>query len=702
MRISLLIFYVFVLSSALFAQWLRTSGPEGISMTSLTNLNGTIYAGTATDGLYASTDDGKSWFPLNSGIENEDVSGVAALPGYLFAATKGKGVYHSTDGGQTWLPPSNGNDFYVLSIVTKDSFVFAGTGYQGISSGVYRSSDHGETWQSVIGFLYQDTPSMCVCGNKIIAGGFYNHYVSTDDGDSWSEINSLFGSDAYSIYADGDTILVGGSDEINRSTDQGNTFVSIPFILPWGFTHIYSITKIGSTYFAATYTDGVYKSTDNGTTWSPANIGMGPKDVRTIIATDASTLIAGTHYVGVYRSTDMGAKWRKSMSGFPAGSSIVILYSNGSDVYAGTRDGVYRSTNNGSKWEKLTGVIDTVNYSTVRGICEKDGSLYIGTQFHFNSTIYKSTDNGATWMRSADGIPPTVTFVTGLATSGDNIVAGTTDGAYYSSDDGNSWQPTNAPGCWGMAAPGGGYVFTYTLTSGIYRSADDGVTWTLVGPALNYTSIGAQDNFAYAGIFNARALVSNDYGNLWGFASGFPSGTSVFDIQPVGGNMVLAGTNVEANRIYASFDNGATFSPYSQELGPNASAETFAATDSFLFAGMAYNGVWRIPRPGIVVDVPAESNLPQTFHLSQNFPNPFNPTTTIQYTLPERARVSLKIYDVLGNEVKTLVDETQPPGVKSVVWDGKGNQGQTISSGIYFYKLQTIKSSFTKKMVLLQ
>jgi hypothetical protein len=80
--------------------------------------------------------------------------------------------------------------------------------------------------------------------------------------------------------------------------------------------------------------------------------------------------------------------------------------------------------------------------------------------------------------------------------------------------------------------------------------------------------------------------------------------------------------------------------------------------------------------------------VPGDCKLHQNYPNPFNPTTTIHYDLPKASRVVLKVYNVLGEEIRTLVDENQTAGYKSAIWNGKNNFGQPVSSGIYIYRLQ--------------
>ena len=111
-----------------------------------------------------------------------------------------------------------------------------------------------------------------------------------------------------------------------------------------------------------------------------------------------------------------------------------------------------------------------------------------------------------------------------------------------------------------------------------------------------------------------------------------------------------------------------------------------------------------------VVSVDALEQHPQLFSLLQNYPNPFNPSTTIKYKIPEITFVTIKVYDVLGNEVATLVNEEKPAGNYEVEFDSRGLINQTLPSGIYFYQLRAGNPSTgsgqsfveTKKMVLLR
>ena len=94
--------------------------------------------------------------------------------------------------------------------------------------------------------------------------------------------------------------------------------------------------------------------------------------------------------------------------------------------------------------------------------------------------------------------------------------------------------------------------------------------------------------------------------------------------------------------------------------------------------------------------------IPNKLFLYQNYPNPFNPVTTLRYGIPENSLVNITIYDMLGRQVKTLVNQTQDAGYRSVIWNAKNDYGQPVSGGIYLYQIQAGDYISTVKMVLLK
>lgn len=105
---------------------------------------------------------------------------------------------------------------------------------------------------------------------------------------------------------------------------------------------------------------------------------------------------------------------------------------------------------------------------------------------------------------------------------------------------------------------------------------------------------------------------------------------------------------------------------------------------------------------GTFVNTGNERYQPVIYSLKQNYPNPFNPITTLRYDLPERAHVKLTIYDILGRQVKIIVQDVQEPGFKSVIWDATNDRGQSVGAGVYLYHIRAGDFVQTRKMVLLK
>ena len=135
--------------------------------------------------------------------------------------------------------------------------------------------------------------------------------------------------------------------------------------------------------------------------------------------------------------------------------------------------------------------------------------------------------------------------------------------------------------------------------------------------------------------------------------------------------------------------------------GTTTETQTYSYVDKNLLAGKYAYRLKQIDFDGTyeysdIVEVEV-NNIPTQFSLEQNYPNPFNPTTTISFSILSSAFTSLKVYDVLGNEVATLLSEEKPAGSYEVSFNASG-----LTSGIYLYKLQAGNVTETKKMTLMR
>ena len=134
----------------------------------------------------------------------------------------------------------------------------------------------------------------------------------------------------------------------------------------------------------------------------------------------------------------------------------------------------------------------------------------------------------------------------------------------------------------------------------------------------------------------------------------------------------------------------------------DTAAANFAGLDTLALVADAIL-VYEQERPSQTVGVETVSDIPTEFALSQNYPNPFNPSTNIRFALPIRASVELKIFDLLGREVRTLIKGDQiNPGTHTVVWDGRNSAGQTVATGVYFYRIDAAGFMQSKKMLLIK
>ena len=373
------------------------------------------------------------------------------------------------------------------------------------------------------------------------------------------------------------------------------------------------------------------------------HIGEIPEQTVYALAVCEGNIFAGVEYGGVYRSTDNGESWTQTSLN---NKTVYSLTTNGSNIFAGTNtSGVYISTNNGTTWTQTS-----LNNKAIFSLTTNANNIYAGTNSFIS--VYISTNNGTTWNQTGLNNKTVVS----LAIIGNNILAGTEgSGIYLSSNNGTNWLNTASnPKFVYSLAPSESYIFAGTRDSGVYYSADYGISW-------NKTSL---------------------------------SGKSVNTII-VSGNNIFAGTSIYG--VYLSTNNGSSWIIKNQGFENGSPLiKTSLIANSYIFLG-TNESVWRRLYSETVGIINISSDIPTKYSLSQNFPNPFNPSTNIRYEITNNIFVILKVYDLLGNEIATLVNESQKAGVYEVQFSN-----EQISSGIYFYRIQAGNFSETKKMIYLK
>ncbi len=173
-------------------------------------------------------------------------------------------------------------------------------------------------------------------------------------------------------------------------------------------------------------------------------------------------------------------------------------------------------------------------------------------------------------------------------------------------------------------------------------------------------------------------------------------------IEPdFGNNASLRSSNSEEfQSIFAVFENIPAGS-HTVSIWARTSSGT-ATEVSVDPGGWGGKMIVKVPGDAAMSIAPTNPAVPDKSSLHQNYPNPFNPATTIEYAVQSSARVELKIYNALGQSVKTLVDDFKTIGEHSVVWDGRDSFGQLVPSGNYFYQIRIGEFVSTKKMIVIK
>ncbi len=321
-----------------------------------------------------------------------------------------------------------------------------------------------------------------------------------------------------------------------------------------------------------------------------------------------------------------------------------------------------------------------------------------------SGTVLISVDLGVTWISRQPNT--TVNFNTIFSRgSGTAYVAGNNGAVFYSSDMGVTWAnrpaPTNEQLNCGIGPTSG--TTLHALVGGnngiIFKSTDAGVSWTSTnsGTNNNINNFGfGPGSIVFAVGDSGTILKSVDAGDSWSSVS-TPTAENLFSIDPSGQN---------ANWLTACGDNGTLLK--STDGGTNWILQ-YSPTTEHLYSiltvtnnthlAVGANGIILKTTDGGGGQVSIDDNHFSAiqFSLAQNYPNPFNPVTVINYRLASKSEIQLIIYDIIGREIKTLVNQVQNSGEHSINFDASG-----FASGIYIYKLKTNSFEQSRKMLLLR
>ncbi len=367
-----------------------------------------------------------------------------------------------------------------------------------------------------------------------------------------------------------------------------------------------------------------------------------------VIARTWDTQNAGRTFV----TSDNGANW--TLVAADSSKDILSMIVLSDTMLAGTWDGLISTTVGSTSWTGLTPAGIAAD-AAICAISRINTTLYAGAV----GTVYKSSDSGSSWTEVKTGIPANA-HITSFAEIGDAVFASSDNsGVYVTTDAGASWSAINT----GLTDRNiaqlvtmGDRLFAITLKGGTFVSSNNGTSWTGITLA-DINCLVVADGKLFAGTDTAGMYMSSDNGTTWETITitGLAAGTRIW-------SMVVTGTS--------------------------------------LMAGTS-DGVWIAPLSSLITCV-QENNIPEMYVLERNYPNPFNPATTIGFTIPVSEKVSLTIYNAIGQKIRTLVDAPMSSGMHQVVWDGLTDTGMHVSSGVFLYELRAGTFRDAKKLLLMK
>lgn len=684
--------------------WTRIIGPYVGTITAMSVVGKQILVATnlygQSVGMYRSTDNGKTWskIPSNSGFNSANpVIKFLVIDNFVFAATYGSGIYRSGDSGLTWTSLNTGlTNKNVTTLGAMNGFIFAGV--DGNVSGIFRSSNFGLNWE----FIPQSQqPNLkyinCIAVNAdstfLFAGAsWYGLYRSSDNGVSWDYLgfpNSI----NFSVAVKDTNIFLGFDGGCYRSTNNGTNWGDATSGLNSG---VLSLMILGDTLYAGTSEKGVYKrSLTWGASWTPLDTLLG---TCLSSASKDSMLFIGTGKAGLFYSDDFGRSWI-SRGVIEAENSFLV---KGDSLFSCINGNIFFSKDNGLKW-KLIGY-----RSDLTGIAFRDSTVFALT---WGNGIYQSTDFCKTWIET--GLSGYLLNM--FAIHGGKIFVGMRfdDGLFVSEDNGFTWSPRNngltstslGAGINALVANESN-LFVSSYGGGVFVSSNEGASWNamnsgILDQAVSCLMLSDNDLLAgtYTGVYRYRftdispawipvreGMFADPTQEFWSF---------LISSYVARGNNIFAATGFSSfpGGIFVTTNNGDTW----KTVDSPSERLSITANDSYIYA-IDYSNKWYRPLSEVLTMVTQTTEAaPSSFALSQNYPNPFNPTTKIRYSVPLRGFVRLTVYNTLGQLVRVVDSGTKEPGEYEVSFDGSN-----LSSGIYFYRLESNSFISTKKFVLLK
>lgn len=475
--------------------WTATSLGIG-NITALEIMGGKIYAG-GPGGVRMSSDSGLTWVPFVSGMTLMNTLSMATNGNYLYLGTTLGGLYRLANGDSTWVPlnafTSNAD---VRALLIDSTLIYAGSQVK-----IKVSFDNGVSWASISNGLPVSFPvkSLGKFEGYVYASAYNGLYRTNNNGANWNSNSNPLGV-TVSTFAVKDSMFFAGSEYagVHRRQSGSNSW-SRKWI---GFNNgsISALATQGQRLFAASNV-GIFNTDDEGVTWNGPSLGVNTYIINTIAAND-SIVLAGTLQDGIFKSTNSGTSWSPLSIGIPTGStSIQDIQFLDNFVFASALNyGMFRSSDMGINWDTINVGLTSTNNRRIFFIESIGSNLYISTP----QNIFVSYDYGLSWNTMTNGLQFPSLVAPRITSIGNYLFAAISGkGVFRYLEGDTAWLPVDL-GAWEIYTTHssithlGHYLFVDANNELIF-SDDLGLTWNAVGSSLETNSVNSMVTIGQVG-----------------------------------------------------------------------------------------------------------------------------------------------------------------------------------------------------------
>jgi photosystem II stability/assembly factor-like uncharacterized protein len=699
------------------------SGDNFSSIITIDENHAFVFGGDDYSGDYLqTTDGGNSW-----------ISGRVSLIGILTSlsfsdpingsAATSNGIYRTSDGGSTWLKQ---NDTYLTCIQSIDSSNIVAAGSNGI---ILRSTDAGNSWiQQPSGttsplkdILFTDI------NNGTIAGGYDSGIIlrTTDGGFSWTQQQT--GTDV-------PLLKVSFSDSSNGAvtgyTFPGQAFKRAILKTTNGGAKWYSLysavteDNLNDIYFgdenrgiAGGGNGTIIKTTDGGETWVNKTSGTS-RNLNALFFHDLNTGIAAGDSGVILKTTDGGESWSSRNSGTIKDISSVYFVNDNIGFAAGRKGIILKTTDGGDNWQTKLSII---GYFHDIFFTDENNGVAAGNM-NYAPVILGTTNGGETWVTRYTEPPNNDRFSAFNSICFSDNYNGIAVGGYVD----YRWGPPEPEHYFIFKTTDGGLSWNlkegenlkFILNDASFYNNMNGIAVGTNGAIITTTNGGENWNLQYSksglklntvAIINPETSIAAGAGGaiLKSTNTGLPVELASFSAAAVEDKILLSWqTSSETNNRGFEIHRKSPEEDYRtlgfvQGNGTTAEVNNYNYSDNNIPPGTYTYRLKQIDydqsfRYSDEVEVVFNTN-PKQFSLEQCYPNPFNPATNINFSIPGSGYVELRIYNILGMEIGELVNEYLEAGTYQVQWNAKRH-----ASGTYFYRLSAGEYTETRKMILMR